>query len=249
ASDARFSVLLGAELARRAADVADVAAVTEPLAEACLFTDVRDGFDLARLAKKHKIRQRMRRLREQYDDARVVVHTADTIEPGLDRLVTLHDARWAELGHPLQGLLARPGHRAFLLDAVRALDAEGMVNLLTLEAGGRPAAVELDFRLGRRVFLFKGTFHPDFAAFSPSQLLTNRVFEDGLADGIEVFDFCRGDVLYKRRWTNGERHLSTVTLTQTGLAGSLARRRLRLARAAERRVQVRRASAGPSQTS
>jgi CelD/BcsL family acetyltransferase involved in cellulose biosynthesis len=89
------------------------------------------------------------------------------------------------------------------------------------------------------VFLFKGAFDPAFSAFSPGQLLHHKVFEDGLAAGVEVFDFCRGDAQYKRRWANGERHLSTVTLSRPGLAGAAARQRFRATRALERRVRAR----------
>ena len=134
---------------------------------------------------------------------------------------------------------------AFLLDAIRALDAEGAVRLLSVEAGGKPVAVELDFVHGDRVFLFKGAFDPEFAAFSPGQLLHHKVFEDGLADDVVVFDFCRGDAAYKRRWATGERHLATVTLSRTGLPGALARQRFRAGRAVARRLQARRRGRWP----
>lgn len=244
ASDARFTGLLGDELVRHAATI-------EPLVESidtCLLTDVSGEFNLNKLAKKHKIRQRLRRLGEAHDPVEFVVHTGDTLEAGLDRLVTLHDRRWEEIDDPMQGLLADGEHQQFLLDAIRALDAEGMVRLLSIEAAGTPVAVELDFVHQRRVFLFKGAFDPDFAEFSPGQLLTHKVFEDGLAAGIEVFDFCRGDVPYKRRWTNGERHLTTITLSRPGLAGAAARQRFRVARALERRVRARRARPAGSST-
>ena len=238
ASDARFTALLGDELVRHAATI-------EPLVESidtCLLTDVSEGVDLDKLAKKHKIPQRLRRLDEAHDPVEFVVHTGDTLEAGLERLVTLHDRRWEEIDEPVQGLLADGERQQFLLDAIRALDAEGMVQLMSIEAGGRPVAVELDFVHQRRAFLFKGAFDPDFAEFSPGQLLSHKVFEDGLAAGIEVFDFCRGDAPYKRRWTNGERHLSTITLSRPGLAGAVARQRFRAARALERRVRARRDS-------
>lgn len=244
ASDARFTGLLGDELVRHAATI-------EPLVESidtCLLTDVSGEFNLNKLAKKHRIRQRLRRLGEAHDPVEFVVHTGDTLEAGLDRLVTLHDRRWEEIDDPMQGLLADGEHQQFLLDAIRALDAEGMVRLLSIEAAGTPVAVELDFVHQRRVFLFKGAFDPDFAEFSPGQLLTHKVFEDGLAAGIEVFDFCRGDVPYKRRWTNGERHLTTITLSRPGLAGAAARQRFRVARALERRVRARRARPAGSST-
>ena len=229
ASDARFTTLLGDELVRHAATVETV---VDQLGDACLFTDVRDGFDLRKQAKKHKIRQRIRRLDEQHGGVAFLEHTGDTLEEGLDRLVTLHDLRWAELDEPMQGLMAADETNAFLLDAIRALDAEGAVRLLSVEAGGTPVAVELDFVHGDRVFLFKGAFDPEFAAFSPGQLLHHKVFEDGLADDVVVFDFCRGDAQYKRRWATGERHLSTITLSRPGLPGALARQRFRVVRAA-----------------
>ncbi|MGH9233530.1 MAG: GNAT family N-acetyltransferase [Acidimicrobiales bacterium] len=236
ASDARFTALLGDELVRHAATIETVVA---QIGDACLFTDVGGGFDLSKQAKKHKIRQRLRRLGEQHGEVAFVEHTGDSLEEGLDRLVSLHDRRWEEIDEPMQGLLATPERRDFLLDAIRALDVEGMVALLSIEAGGRPVAVELDFVHENRVFLFKGAFDPEFAAFSPGQLLHHKVFEDGLADGIDVFDFCRGDAQYKRRWANGERHLSTVMLSRPGLAGAVARQRFRATRALERRVRAR----------
>lgn len=237
ASDARFTALLGDELVRRAATIEPV--VTE-LGGTCLYVDVRDGYDLAKKAKKHKIRQRLRRLEEQHGEVAFVRHTGPTLEEGLERFVALHDRRWAELDEPMQGLMAGEAGRAFFLDALRALDATGQLVLLTVEAGGEPVAVELDLVHGRRQFLFKGAFDPRYSAFSPGQLLHHKVFEDGLAAGIEVFDFCRGDAQYKRRWANQERHLSTVVLSRPGPQGALARQRYRLALAAERRVRRRR---------
>ncbi len=237
ASDARFTTLLGDELVRHAATIETV---VDQLGDACLYTDVRGEFDLRKQAKKHKIRQRTRRLDEQHGGVAFLEHTGDTLEEGLDRLVTLHDLRWAQLDEPMQGLMAADETNAFLLDAIRALDAEGAVRLLSVEAGGKPVAVELDFVHGDRVFLFKGAFDPEFAAFSPGQLLHHKVFEDGLADDVVVFDFCRGDAQYKRRWATGERHLSTLTLSRTGLPGALARQRFRVVRAASRRLRARR---------
>jgi CelD/BcsL family acetyltransferase involved in cellulose biosynthesis len=236
ASDARFTGLLGDELVRHAGTVETV---VDQLGEACLYTDVREGFSLAKQAKKHKIRQRLRRLEEQHGTVAFVEHTGESLDSGLDRLVSLHDRRWDEIDEPMQGLLAEPDRREFLLDAIRALDAEGMVTLLSIEADGTPVAVELDFVHENRVFLFKGAFDPEYAAFSPGQLLHHKVFEDGLADGVDVFDFCRGDAQYKRRWANGERHLSTVTLSRPGLSGAVARQRFRVNRTVARRLRAR----------
>jgi CelD/BcsL family acetyltransferase involved in cellulose biosynthesis len=244
ASDAPFTALLGDELVRHAATVETV---VDRLGESFLFTDARAGFDLAERASSHETGTRLRRLTEQHDDVAFVDHTGDTLEAGLDRLSALHErrqeGRHEESGETAPGLLDDPGDRAFLFDAVRELDAERAVRLLALEAGGRPIAVELCFAYPGRIFLFEGAFDPDFAAFSPGHLLTERVIEDGLAAGVATFDFCRDDAPYALSWTNRERHRSTVTLSRPGLAGAVARQRFRLGRAAERRIGTRRSRA------
>ena len=85
--------------------------------------------------------------------------------------------------------------------------------------------------------MFKGAFDPAFGEYSPGQLTHYRVFEDGIARGVEEFDFMRGDHPYKRRWANGDRSLVTVTLTRAGLAGRLAASRHRAARTLETRFR------------
>jgi CelD/BcsL family acetyltransferase involved in cellulose biosynthesis len=215
-----------AELRRAVPAHGAVTAQEAQLGDACPFADVREGYDLRRHLKKHKVRQRMRRLAEKHEVA----------YEGLDRLVEVHRQRWAEREDELQGLLADQHHEAFLLDAIRALDGGGWLRLLTLTADGRTVAAELDFELGRRVYMFKAAFDPAFGEFSPGQLLTYRVFEDGMEQGVQEFDFMRGDHPYKRRWTNDERHLVTVTLTRPGPRGRLALGKLRAARSLEARL-------------
>jgi len=197
----------------------------------CLFTDVREDFKLSKHTKKHKIRQRTRRINEAYEQVEMRYNSGDDLDRGIEHLLDVHRARWDGRDDELQGLLAEPDREAFMLDAIRALDERGLVRLLTLVADGRPVAAELDFVIGNRAFMFKGAFDPDFGEYSPGQLLHHRVFEDGMAEGIDVFDFGRGDQAYKRRWANGERHLLTTTTLRQGLRGRLSAHRLRLCRA------------------
>src|SRR5690606_38856183 len=81
ASDTRFAGLLGDALVRRAATIDTV---VDQLGGPCLLTRVDGGLDLRKLAKKHKIRQRTRRLEEQHGDVTFVEHTGATLEAGLD---------------------------------------------------------------------------------------------------------------------------------------------------------------------
>jgi CelD/BcsL family acetyltransferase involved in cellulose biosynthesis len=245
-SDDPFLALLRAELVRR---TATLGAAEAALGGSCLFTDLRSDFNMTKQTKKHKIRQRTRRIGEQHGEVVFAYHSDGAVgtdgsdgsdgslDEGLDRLLHVHARRWEGRESEMQGLLAEPEREAFMVDAIRALDGAGRVRLLTLTADGRPVAAELDFEFQRRMFMFKGAFDPDFGAFSPGQLLHHRVIEDGLEAGLDVVDWGRGDQLYKRRWANGERHQVTVTMTRSGLGGRLDAQRLRATRALERRLR------------
>jgi CelD/BcsL family acetyltransferase involved in cellulose biosynthesis len=230
ASDSAFLEQLRKRLPEHGRLAASEAAVADPI---CPYVDVRAGFDLRKRRKKNRVPQRMAKLRRDHDAA-FEYHTGPTLETGIEALVDIHQRRWADRPGEPTGLLSDPATEAFLRDALRAMDARGWLRLLTLRANGRPIATRLDLEFGGRNYMLKHAIDPDFTAFSPGHLTHHRVFEDGIARGIDEFDFLRGDDEYKRRWTNRERHLVAVTLSRHGPAGRRARRRARLARRIDR---------------
>jgi CelD/BcsL family acetyltransferase involved in cellulose biosynthesis len=240
AADSRFLALFLPRI--RAHAVLHVS--EDVLGGSCPYTDVRDGFDLQRTAKKHKVFQRLRRLHDAEPDVCFRYHSGDDLEQGLQWLQWVHERRWSDRPEELQGLFASSEHQAFLLDAVRELDRRGWVRLISLSVDERPVAVDLCFEYAARLSMFKGAIDPAYGRFSPGQLVTHRTFEDGIARGDIIFDFMRGDHDYKQRWANHERHLVTLTLTRSGAFRGLDRIRLRAASAIERR----RSRAGENET-
>lgn len=228
-------VALIAALRRRS----EIEASEQRLDGISLFAEITDDFNLKKLAKKHKINQRTRRINEAYETVDFSYHTGDDLDRGLDILLQVHQRRWEGREDELQGLLAEPGQEAFMLDVIRRLDERGWVRLLTLSADGRPVAAELDFELGDRVVMFKGAFDPEFGEFSPGQLLHHQVMADGVDRQVDVIDFGRGEQHYKQRWANGERHLVSLTITRRGLWGAIATARMRGNRALAVRLAAR----------
>jgi CelD/BcsL family acetyltransferase involved in cellulose biosynthesis len=233
ATDSRF-----VEHLRRALVPFPALACTEEvvLDGACPFIDFTVGFDLHTAAKTHRVTQRLRRLEERHGEVAFEYHTDGRLEAGLDALVEIHRRRWAGQTDGLRGLLAAPASERFLLDAVRVLDNVGRSRLLTLSAGGRPIAVELDLEYRSRLYMLKSAFDPDYAEFGPGQLVTHRAIADALERGITEVDFMRGGEEYKRRWANCERTLLAATLSRRGVLGRLDRRRIRSASALQRRL-------------
>ncbi len=233
ASDDPFIEPFRSALARR---TSAVSSAEVELDGHCLYADVRNEFKFGQLTKKHKIRPRLRKLEEASTSVEFSYHSGPTLEEGLTSLLEVHARRWAGREGELQGLLSDADGEQFMLDVIRRLDEQGWLRLLVLRADGVTVAAELDFSIDDRVVMFKGAFDPDFAEYSPGHLLHHRVVTDGMENGINVFDFGRGDHDYKKRWANGERHLTTFTITRSGVAGTISAARLRLNRVAQRRL-------------
>lgn len=194
----------------------------------CPYTDVSNGYDMVKPLRKNRVPQRLKRLGEKHEVA-FTYHTGDDLEQGIAWLTELHERRWEDRAEEFQGLLADDASTAFLDDAIRALDTAGWLRLLTLTADGEPVAVRLDFEFAGRVYMLKNAIDPAYNAFGPGHITHARAFEDGIARGVGEFDFLRGDHPYKRRWSNGERHLVALNLQRPGLAGELAKQRSRVA--------------------
>ncbi len=217
-----------------------LAVVERELEGICLRADIREDFNFGRLTKKHKVRQRLRRLGEAHEQVEFVYRTKADLEQGLDELTTVHRLRWEGREDDLRGLFAAAEQEAFLLDAIRALDDSGWVRLLVLLADDAPVAVELDLAIENRLVMFKGAFDPAFREFSPGQLLHHRLVQDGMEAGIDVFDFGRGDQPYKQRWANGSQTLATFELAKASTVGQLRSQQVRAARALDVRLRPRR---------
>jgi CelD/BcsL family acetyltransferase involved in cellulose biosynthesis len=230
ASDSTFLQQLRARLPEHHRLDAREDVVADPI---CPYIDVKADFDLQRGRTKNRVPQRMAKLRRQHEVA-FEYHTGPSLDTGIDALIDVHRRRWAGRADEPAGLLADPASEAFLIDAIKELDERGWLRLLTLRADGRPIATRLDLEFGGRNYMLKHAIDPEFAAYSPGHLTHHRALEDGLARGVDEFDFLRGDDEYKRRWANRERHLVAVTLYRRGPAGRLARPRVRLARRLDR---------------
>jgi CelD/BcsL family acetyltransferase involved in cellulose biosynthesis len=57
----------------------------------------------------------------------------------------------------------------------------------------------------------QGGWSPEYSARRVGTLLTGKVIEWGLAQGLEEYDFLGGDSDYKRRWATDERVMVNLT--------------------------------------
>jgi CelD/BcsL family acetyltransferase involved in cellulose biosynthesis len=160
-------------------------------------------------------RKTLRDLRQAWSRAetaggvRIEAADPDTIEPMMDDLFRLHEARWRSRGEP--GALADPAVEAFHRDAARALGAAGMLRLYRLRIGDAVAAVYYGFAWRGRSYAYIGGFDPEMPRLSPGGLILRHAIGAAIAEGCREFHFLRGGEGYKYAWGAADRWNSVRT--------------------------------------
>ncbi|MNR81942.1 hypothetical protein D3C86_520030 [compost metagenome] len=91
--------------------------------------------------------------------------------------------------------------------------AQGDLRLYGLEIEGRMAALAYHIRKGNRSFALIGNYHPDFAEYSPSNLLLHWLLTQLHQEGVRWVDLGPGEYDYKNRIQSG---LVETVRTQVG---------------------------------
>jgi CelD/BcsL family acetyltransferase involved in cellulose biosynthesis len=166
----------------------------------CLLLDLPPTYDeyLATLSKS--LRYDVRRLEKSlFKEGKAVVEqvTEGQIGTGLDILFEQHKLRWRKRGLPGAFIgRAQAFHHAWGRLAIR----EGWLWLSILKLEGEPIGAIYAMRMGNTCYFYQAGFDPSKGSISPGTLLVAATIRRAIEEGLEQFDFMRGDEPYKRRW-------------------------------------------------
>ena len=152
--------------------------------------------------------------------------TPDDVGPALERLLALHDKRWAAQGG--SDAMTRPAVKDFHRDVVVRLASAGLVRFEELWIDGSCRASYYGMESGDRYYLYQCGYDPAWAKHSVAFTRLGLSIQDAAARGLRVYDFLRGNETYKFDWANATRVTLTVQVAQRSQAATLflARRQL-----------------------
>lgn len=200
----------------------------------------RDGvLDLGLSAKRrHEQRRLERRLAETAGGEAVVRDRGDSAE-AVDDFLALELAGWK--GREGTALASSSAHAEFFRQACAGFRRLGRLRLLSLEAGGRTAAMHCSIVADDAVFTFKMAYDEELAAFSPG-LQVERALVDGVQDDtrIELIDSCSEahNEAEKRVWPD-RRRIASFAIARPTWSGALPAAMVRAS--AKTRKTIRRA--------
>ncbi|HEU4521542.1 MAG TPA: GNAT family N-acetyltransferase [Thermoanaerobaculia bacterium] len=144
------------------------------------------------------LRNRLKRLSSHGPVELETVSAPSQVLSALEDGFRLEAAAWK--GDAGTAMASDPAVRRFYTEFAMRAAARGWLRLQFLKAGGKRVAFAYALAYRQRMYLLKPGFDPEYAAYSPGNLLTWLVLQDASASGFESYDFLGRDDHWKRQW-------------------------------------------------
>lgn len=145
--------------------------------------------------------------------ARIVDYQDDRLDEGWGHLMRLHERRWdGEGGGAFRDPRAERLQRGFAGEMAK----RDRLWLSTLDLDGQPAAAWYGFTSADTVYFYQGGRDPRWQRESVGWVLMGMMIRRAIERGYRVFDFLRGDDLYKKEWTRAQRMTTETVVFRAG---------------------------------
>jgi CelD/BcsL family acetyltransferase involved in cellulose biosynthesis len=193
---------------------------SERVAAVCPYIALTGNFDDYLQIMPGRMRRELTRvsknLSKNYKVAFQRFDTVESLNEGIDSLVTLHQKRWHSKGGR-GSFEGDPEFKPFILDACKQLTKKGLVNLTLLKADDTAVAAALCFEYKNiRSFYHQG-YDPEFSKFAVGNLMIMHIIQGAVQMGYRTFDFLQGDESYKSRWASQSKNTLKYSCIQNHL--------------------------------
>jgi len=127
-----------------------------------------------------------------------ICNSTETIDEALRTFFDLHEKRWRSQGEP--GAFADKTFCDFHHDVARSFAEKGWLNLCFLTLNDEPVSTVYAFKYSQKMFNYLSGFDPQYSEYRVGHLVFLYLIKHSINNGIEEFDFMRGDESYKRLW-------------------------------------------------
>jgi CelD/BcsL family acetyltransferase involved in cellulose biosynthesis len=147
---------------------------------------------------RNNLKRKSKRLNENFRvEVEAIQNPADDITAGIEAFSKLHGERWTSLGYP--SAFDDAHHRAFHTEFAKKFAARDWLRLFFLKVDNQRVAVIFNFHYKKRIYMYQSNASgpEEIMKCSPGMLIKGIAIERGIAEGMDVFDFLRGDEPYK----------------------------------------------------
>ena len=170
--------------------------------------------------RRYNVQRDMRVASERHALTIRAVKAIDEVSEAMDTLFGLHRSR--KTLQQVRSRFAEGRNAKFHRRVAARFQEAGWLALDVVEQRDRPVAAQYGFRFGSRFWLYQTGLSPHgSAAGAGTFALASRILESA-NDGLQEFDFLRGDEAYKRLWADRHTVLWTMLVFRAGFRGWVA---------------------------
>jgi|TARA_B100000315_G_scaffold259797_1_gene317297 CelD/BcsL family acetyltransferase involved in cellulose biosynthesis len=163
--------------------------------------------------RKRSVRRHFNTLRRQGDLVCYTYRDEKDVLEQLGNLFDLHVARWQRTNTP--SLFSDPVSRDFYRRITPVLASLEMLRFTTLKLDDHIVACHFGMASGDRFYWYKPAFDPEYARFSPGEVLLKFLLEQARDEHLRVFDFTIGAEPFKLRFASEIHRTHRVLLTRS----------------------------------
>lgn len=128
--------------------------------------------------------------------------TSDDLRKGVEMFSDLHGRRWKSLGFP--SAFDEEKHRLFHVEVAERFARRDWLRLYFLCVNGVPLSVCFNFNYNKTIYMYQCNAHgsDELMKSSPGFLIRAIAMDEGITEGMQTFDFLRGNESYK--YTEGD---------------------------------------------
>jgi CelD/BcsL family acetyltransferase involved in cellulose biosynthesis len=173
------------------------------------------------LDSKHRsnLRNRLKRLGQLGQVGLEEISSGRQLEQDLDEGLYLESAAWK--GKAGTAICCSHELRRFYTTLAQVAAQRGWLRLQFLTVGGRRIAFHYSLCYKNSLFLLKPGYDPDYAAYSPSNLLCYLVLRDAFEAGLSNYEFLGTADEWKLRWTGATKPHSWLFIFSNALRARL----------------------------
>jgi CelD/BcsL family acetyltransferase involved in cellulose biosynthesis len=167
---------------------------------------------------REKVRRGGRKLEKAHEVTYRLCTDPGALEADMETLLRLHRLRWGE-----GTSFAQPPVFAFHRDLAAAMLERGRLRLWTMELDGEPVAAWYGFRFEGIESFYQGGRDPAYDKLSVGFQMLAKTLASAFDDGLERYDFLRGNEPYKDRFADSDLGLETRVVGEGALGRALVR--------------------------
>ncbi len=153
---------------------------------------------------RRNMRRWDKRLQNDFKVNFYIHNDLDTLDTAMKTFFNLHQMKWQSENSA--GAFADPKFRDFHLSVARSFAERGWLNLCFLTLNNQPVSAIYAFKYRNKMFNYLTGFDPKYFDYHLGHLLFLYSIKNSIDNGLNEFDFMRGDESYKQNWNTLIRH-------------------------------------------